>query len=463
MNHKRLVHMVGRQRSFFSSGATLDLEWRRRRLQELTTAIESRVDPLLDAVYQDMRKPPIQTFSSEIAMVLSELRLALRKLDAWSRPRSARLPLIVRPATGWVESEPYGVTLIIGPWNNPLGLVLQPLVSAIAAGNCAILKPSEHAPVSSMALREMVAATFGPEFVTVAEGAAPVAQTLIETGVDYVFFTGSVSTGRTVMAAAAKLLTPVTLELGGQNPCVVEASAPLRSTARRIAWAKFFAAGQTCVAPDFVVADARVRGPLIEAMVSYVRRFYARDPKQSADYGRITDRARTKRLARLLDGRGVACGGEVDIEDNYVAPTIVPLDTWSDPLIAEEILGPVLPVLSYHSRHELLHELERMPPPLALYLFTRDRAGERVFTRRVRSGGVCINGCMSQIMALSLPFGGLQASGFGSYHGKAGFDCFSRPRSFLRRAARLEFVPAVYPPLGRWDMYFVRRWWHRFM
>ncbi len=456
-------NVVEAQRSFFASGHTFDLGWRRKQLDALAAAIESRTDRLIGAVYRDLRKPPIQTFTSEVAIVLSELRLTMRKLDAWGGRRGVRLPLMVRPARGWVQAEPYGVALIVGPWNNPLGLVLHPLVSAVAAGNCAILKPSELAPASASVLTELIAATFDPRFVTVAEGDAATVRALIHGGVDYVFLTGSPATGRAVMAAAAEHLTPLTLELGGKSPCIVDRSAPLRSTARRIAWAKFFATGQTCVAPDFVIAEQSIRPHLVDAIVSYAKRFYGRDPKSSSDYSRIVNRAHTERLARMLDGKHVAYGGDVDPRTNYIAPTVLSLDSWTDPLMQEEIFGPLLPVLAYRTHEELFERVRALPTPLALYLFTRDRTVEQHLTRALRSGSVCVNGCMSQIMSLALPFGGLGASGFGSYHGKAGFDAFSRPRSFVRRAPRLEFVPAVYPPQGRWDMQVVRRWWRRFM
>ena len=356
-----------------------------------------------------------------------------------------RTPGFGAPARGWVQPEPFGVALILGPWNYPLQLLLTPLASAIAAGNGVVLKPSELAPHTAEAIAELIRNNFADEFVAVVNGGAEVAEALLRERFDTIFFTGSTRVGQAVMTAAARHLTPVSLELGGKCPTLVCADAPVELAARRIAWGKFLNAGQTCVAPDFVLVDRRVREPFVAALQKSLREFYGTDPQRSEDYGRIVNARHFERLTNYLrDGR-VVHGGETDAPDLFIAPTILTEVSPNAPVMQEEIFGPILPVLEFDRLDDVLTALRERPTPLALYLFTRDRATEARVLAEARSGGVCVNDVVSHMIGTGLPFGGLGASGMGAYHGRAGFDAFTHQRAVLRRSVRFD-TPFRYPP-----------------
>ncbi|MCS7337913.1 MAG: aldehyde dehydrogenase family protein [Verrucomicrobiae bacterium] len=438
--------LVQRQRAFFQSGATRPLEFRAAQLRRLHDALVENESGLLDAVRADLRKPPHEAYLSEIAFVLSEIRFAQRHLRRWSKPQRRRVPWMALPGQGFVLPEPYGVALIIGPWNYPLQLVLAPLVGAIAAGNCAVLKPSEFAPHTAAAIAKLVRENFAEDYIAVVEGDRGVAEALLRERFDKIFFTGSANVGRAVMAAAAEHLTPVTLELGGKCPCIVCADAPLGVTARRIVWGKFMNAGQTCVAPDFVLVERRISGGLLSALKQALREFYGDDPRRSPDYGRIVNRRHFDRLVGYLGQGRIVHGGQHDSGELYIAPTIltdVPPDA---PVMHEEIFGPILPVREFDTLDDAIAMLRAGPTPLALYLFTNDRATQARVLAETRSGGVCINDTVLHILGKQLPFGGLGDSGMGTYHGKATFDAFTHYRSVLRRAFWFD-VRLRYPPV----------------
>lgn len=437
--------IVARQRAFFRAGHTRPLEFRRAQLRKLAAAIEAGEALLCDALHADLRKSAYDAFATEIGFVQSELRHADRRLAGWMKPRRRRAPLMAWPARGWIQPEPYGVALILGPWNYPAQLLLAPLVGALAAGNCAVLKPSELAPRTAAALAASLGGTFPPELVAVVTGERETAEALLRERFDKIFFTGSTGVGKAVMAAAARHLTPVTLELGGKSPCLVCADAPLEVTARRIVWGKFINAGQTCVAPDFVAVDRRLAGPLVEAMRRTLRVFYGDDPRRSESYGRIVNKRHFDRLLGLLGGGRVVEGGQHDAADLYLAPTLLSGVSWDAPVMQEEIFGPILPVLEFDQLDEVLARLRDQPAPLALYLFTRDPATQRRVLAETRSGGVCLNDTVLHMVGKQFPFGGLGESGMGAYHGRASFDCFSHYRPVLRRSFRLD-SPLRYPP-----------------
>jgi aldehyde dehydrogenase (NAD+) len=437
--------LVQRQRACFQVGATRSPEFRLAQLRKLHDALEAREADLLAALHADLRKSPHEVHGAEIGLVLSEIRHAMRHLPGWLKPRRCRVPLLAWRSRAFILPEPYGVALIIGPWNYPLQLLLMPLVGAIAAGNCAILKPSEFAPHTAAVIGKLIATTFPVEYLAVVQGERDTAEALLREKFDTIFFTGSTGVGQAVMTAAARHLTPVTLELGGKCPCLVCADAPLVATARRIVWGKFMNAGQTCVAPDFVLADRRILEPLLAAMRQALHEFYGEDPQQSADYGRIVNRRHHARLTAYLAAGRIVHGGQHDAAELYLAPTIltgVPADA---AVMREEIFGPILPVLEFRSLEEALALLAERPIPLALYLFTTDRASEARVLAATRSGGVCINDTITHIVGKNLPFGGLGESGLGAYHGQASFECFSHRRTVLRRS--LLFDPRLrYPP-----------------
>jgi aldehyde dehydrogenase (NAD+) len=429
--------LIARQRQFFQSGVTHPLAYRQEQLRRLQAAIKSREAALLDALRADLRKPAIEAHTSELSFVLSDIRHALKHLPAWMKPQRRRVPLMAWPGRAAVHPEPFGVALILGPWNYPFQLLFSPLVGAIAAGNCVVLKPSEFAPHTAAVIAKLITDTFPAEYITVVEGDRQTSEALLREKFDTIFFTGSPAVGRAVMAAAAKHLTPVTLELGGKCPAIVCADAPLEVAARRIAWGKFMNAGQTCVAPDYVLVDRRIRQPLVDALRQAVREFYGDDPQRSPDYGRIVNRRHFDRLSAFAAG---------DAADLYIGPTILTDVTWESPMMQEEIFGPILPVLAFENLDDALAQLRDRPTPLALYLFTDDRATQERVVAGIRSGGVCINDTVVHITGHELPFGGLGESGMGRYHGKASFDCFSHQRAVVRRSLLFDFRFRYPPP-----------------
>jgi aldehyde dehydrogenase (NAD+) len=434
-----------RLRAFFQTGATRSVDFRRTQLRRLAGALERHEAALLSALQADLRKSPRQGYSTEIGMVQAEICHAQKHLARWASPQRRRTPWFVAPARGCVQSEPFGVALILGPWNYPVQLLLTPLVCAIAAGNCAVLKPSELAPRTAEAIAELMRDCFDEQLVMVVTGGADVAEALLRERFDKIFFTGSTRVGRMVMTAAAKHLTPVTLELGGKCPAIVCADAFLALAARRIAWGKFMNAGQTCVAPDWVLVERAARGPFVAAMKQALRKFYGDDPARSEDYGRIVNQAHFERLVNYLGDGKVLHGGQHEAKALFIAPTILAGVAPDAAVMQEEMFGPILPVLEFDRLDDALAMLRDRPTPLALYVFTRDRAVERRVLAETRSGGACVNDVVSHMIGTGLPFGGLGESGLGAYHGHAGFEAFSHQRSVLRRATWLD-TPFRYPP-----------------
>jgi len=440
-----LAQLIGRQRAYFRTGATRPVGHRRAQLQKLHDALLTHEPGLLAALHADLGKSAYEAYTAELGLLLSEVRHALRCLPAWMRPQARRTPLLAWPARGFVQSEPYGVALIMGPWNYPLQLLLLPLVGALAAGNCVVLKPSEFAPHTAAAITKLIGLTFPEEYIAVVQGEREVAEGLLRERFDCIFFTGSSNVGRAVMTAAARHLTPVTLELGGKCPCLICADAPLDITARRVAWGKFMNAGQTCVAPDFVVVDRRVFAVFVAALKRAIHQFYGDDPQKSPDYGRIINRKHLDRLTAYLSSGQIEHGGQREATDLYLAPTILTGVAADAPVMQEEIFGPILPVLAFDNLDDGLALLHDRPTPLALYLFTKDRATQERVLAATRSGGVCLNDTVTHMIGKDLPFGGLGESGLGAYHGRASFDCFTHRRSVLRRS--LAFDPKLrYPP-----------------
>jgi len=439
--------LILRQRAFFHSGATRAAEFRRAQLVRLADLLESHETELLAALHADLRKSAHQAYTAEIGFVLGEIRHALRHLTSWMKPQRRRSPMLAWPARSHLHPEPYGLALIIGPWNYPLQLLLSPLVGAIAAGNCAILKPSEFAPQTAELLDQLIRSAYPEHYLTIVQGARETSEALLREKFDSIFFTGGTEAGRGVMAAAARHLTPVTLELGGKCPCIVCHDAPVEITARRIIWGKFMNAGQTCVAPDHVWVDHRIAAALLDAMRNALVQFYGAFPQQCPDYGRIINRRHFDRLAEYLKQGNIACGGECDPADLYLAPTILTDTQWTSPVMTEEIFGPLLPVMEFSAIGGVLAKLQDRPKPLALYLFTRDRAVQEQVLAATQSGGVCINDTVLQILGHDLPFGGLGESGMGSYHGRASFECFSHRRTVVRRPFALDSA-FRYPPSG---------------
>ncbi|MEM1251629.1 MAG: aldehyde dehydrogenase [Cyanobacteria bacterium P01_H01_bin.21] len=419
------------QRTFFASGKTKPLDFRLTQLTKLKQAILERQADIVAAAQADLGRPEFEAYF-EIA-TLSEINLALKKLKTWMKPKRVKSNLENFPSSAWIQPDPLGVVLIIGPWNYPFQLMVSPLVGAIAAGNCAILKPSEHAPHTAKVVAELIADTFDPSYINLFEGDASVSQQLLAEKFDHIFFTGGTAIGRIVMAAAAKHLTPVTLELGGKSPCIVDADINLDHAAKRIAWGKFINAGQTCIAPDYLLVDRTIKDAFLEKLTAAVHEFFGDDPSQSPDLSRIINQRQFDRLMGLLNSGNPIIGGETDAGTRYIAPTVLDNVTWESPVMQDEIFGPILPVLTYDEFDQTLAQINARPKPLALYLFTRDRAKQQQVLTGTSSGGVCLNDTVLHIGIPDLPFGGVGQSGMGSYHGKATFDTFSHYKSVLKK------------------------------
>ena len=442
---------VHRLRVEFESGLTRPLEWRRDQLERLCAMLRENADAFVDALNVDLGKPMYEGWAADVGQVLIEARLALRNLDRWTRPESVlRLPFFGRAR---VIREPLGVVLIIGPWNYPVSLILTPLVSAIAAGNAAVLKPSEIAPRSSSVLAGLVRDYLDPAAILVVEGGAEQTTVLLEQRFDYIFYTGSGRVGRIVMQAAARHLTPVTLELGGKSPCIVDRSANIPNAARRIAWGKFLNAGQTCIAPDYVLVHERHELELVKELEKAVISFYGEDPSQSPDYARIVNRSHCDRLSALMDDGEIAVGGVVDPARGYIAPTVLRNVSVNASIMREEIFGPLLPILTFKDIDEAVDFVNERDKPLALYLFSGDEDVHDFVIESTSSGGICINDTLLQITLPGLPFGGVGPSGMGAYHGRHGFETFSHRRALVARGTRFN-LSFLYPPysarMARW-------------
>jgi len=443
-------------RAAFNGGVTRDLAWRQDQLAALERMMVENETAIAEALKADLGKPFGEASTAEIDLVRKEAAHARKHLRGWSRPQRTSTPIAIQPGKSFIEAAPYGVTLIIGAWNYPFQLVLAPLVGAIAAGNCAVIKPSELAAQSSALLKQLVERYLDPRAFVVVPGDADVSTALLAQPFDLIFYTGGERVGRVVMAAAAKHLTPVVLELGGQNPCIVDETADLAVAARRIVWGRFLNAGQICVAPDHVYVAASVEARLLDELKRAVTAMFGRDPKQSTDFGRIINRRHAKRLQALLaDGHAVT-GGQADVDACYVAPTILTQVSADAPVMAEEIFGPILPVLPYDTLDAPLAAINARPPALALYAFTKDAATAERIIASTRSGSVTINDTVVFMANPNLPFGGVGASGMGAYHGRYSFEAFSHRRAVLKRGFALD-ASIRYPPFNKTKLALLRR------
>jgi aldehyde dehydrogenase (NAD+) len=456
-----LYATLARLRHSVVEGRPRPIEWRRRQLARLEAMLVEHEGDFTRALADDLGKSPAESWMTEIGFLLAEIRYAKKHLVRWLKPERVRTPLAALPGRSWIEREPLGLALIFGAWNYPVQLTLGPLVGAVAAGNCAVLKPSELAPASAAEMAHWVGEYLDPDCVALVEGGVDRATELLAEPWDSIFYTGGPTVGRIVMEAAARNLTPVTLELGGKCPCLVDRAANITVAARRIIWGKFLNAGQTCVAPDYVLVDRIRQEELLAAMVEAARQFFGDDPRQSADFGRIINRRHFERLEKLLgpdgagQGRGVL-GGPRQIGERYFPPTILADVQPDSPLMREEIFGPILPVLAVANMTEAVRFVNARPKPLALYLFSDDPGTQEHVLDETSSGGVCINDVVMQLTALGLPFGGVGPSGMGAYHGRHGFEIFSHRKAVLRRGTRLD-LPIRYPPYTAEKMRWLRR------
>ena len=438
-------------RTSFDSGKTRPEEWRRAQLERLKALVEENEDAIAEALHADLGKSGFEARMTETGTVLAEIGHTQSHLKAWMQPKKISTPLSNQPGHSRIVYEPLGVVLIMAPWNYPVNLVLTPLIGAIAAGNCAAIKPSEVSSHTSALLARLIPAYLDPDAFKVFQGGADVSTALLEERFDHIFFTGSEQIGRIVMTAAAKHLTPVTLELGGKSPCIVHEDCDLATAARRVAWGKFLNAGQTCIAPDYVLVHESVADAFIEKLGTSIRKFFGKDAKSSPDYPRIISERHFDRVAGLIEGGKIAIGGESDRTEKYIAPTVL---TEVDPeaaVMREEIFGPVLPVISYRTIDDAIRFVTSRPKPLALYLFAKSAEIQQQVIGRTSSGGACINDVVMHLAVPELPFGGVGPSGMGAYHGRASFDTFSHARAVLTKSEHLD-VPLRYPPFSGWKL-----------
>ena len=448
MKETAIRKIIKNQRDYFNTGATRDIPFRKKQLGILEKAIRSHEEEIMVALEKDLGKPRFESYAAEIGILYPEIREAIRKVRSWAKPERVSTSILHFYSRSTVYRVPYGVALIIGPWNYPFQLTLAPLVAAIAAGNCSVLKPSELAPATSAVIASIIGKYFDPSFVTVVEGGIGETQTLLAEKFDYIFFTGGTSVGKIIMDAAAKHLTPVTLELGGKSPVILHKDARLDYAVRRIAWGKFFNAGQTCLATDYLLVHRDIRDETVRKLKETILSFYGSDPKRSPDYARIINARHFERVSSLLKDGEIIHGGETVAGEKYIAPTLIDHVTLGNRIMKEEIFGPLLPIMEYGDIDEAIGIINGMPRPLALYLFTESRAIEKKVLGSTLSGGGCINDTISHVGNTELPFGGIGDSGMGSYHGKTGFDTFTHRRGILKRGTFFD-LPLRYPPYGK--------------
>jgi aldehyde dehydrogenase (NAD+) len=439
--------LIDHLRQTFESGRTRSLTWRREQLKALLAMLTEHEDEFVAALREDLGRHVMEAMAADVGVSRVHIQHLLRHFESWSKPTRVGPGLLSLPAKAEIIHEPLGVALVIAPWNYPIQLLVEPLAAAISAGNCVVAKPSEVSSACSAVLARLLPRYLDDDAIAVVEGGVPETTALLENRFDHIFFTGSTSVGKVVMKAAAEHLTPVTLELGGKSPTIVCADADIEVAARRIVWGKLLNAGQTCIAPDYVLAERGVRDRLVDAMVQQLDSFYGRDRQSSPDLARIIDGRHHGRLMGLLGSSGgtVVVGGEADLTERYIAPTIVVDPDVDSDLMQQEIFGPILPVLAVDSVEDAIAFVNDRPKPLALYVFSRSKQIADRILARTSSGGACVNHTLVHIVSDALPFGGVGPSGMGSYHGKAGFDAFSHHRSVLRKPTFPD--PSIlYPP-----------------
>lgn len=437
--------LVQEQRNFFASQQTKSVAYRRQFLKRLQKELVANEDAICDALYADFRKPKFEALATETQLVLSELKYIIDHIELWSKPMKVGATWTNFPSSDWIHSEPYGNVLVIAPWNYPFLLTMSPLIGALAAGNTVVLKPSELTPATSKVIAEIIQKVFPKEYVSVVEGGIPVSQELLKKKWDYIFFTGSTRVGKIVYKSAAEHLTPVTLELSGKNPCIVDATASIKLAAKRIVWGKFLNAGQTCIAPDYILVEKKVKDELVEALKRNIRKFYGDQIEESSDFARITTDSHYNRLKGLVNKESILFGGTCNDTERFIEPTLVDEPDFEDDLMKGEIFGPILPIISYDSEEDIDEYVTKYKNPLALYVFSTNKKFQKKITNKYSFGGGVINDTVMQITNKKLPFGGVGQSGIGGYHGKHSFDLFSHKKAIIRKPNWID-IPIRYAP-----------------
>jgi aldehyde dehydrogenase (NAD+) len=442
-----IVDVLIRQKQFFLTGKTKNITYRKEQLRKLRDLIIENEKAIYEALKTDFRKSTFETYLSENGYMIMEINHFIKKLKRWARPKRLPSNLLSFPSSSFLMYEPYGVSLIIAPWNYPFQLAMGPLVGAMAAGNCAILKPSELAPATSALMKKLINDNFDDSYIHVVEGDAKVTQTLLSEEFDYIFFTGGTYVGKIIAEAAAKNLTPVTLELGGKSPCIVDGSMNMKLAARRIVWGKFLNNGQTCVAPDYIYVDRKYKSDLLSSLKKEIITAFGENPENSEDLARIINLKHFNRVKRLIPDSKVFYGGESEEADLYIAPTILQDINWEDDIMKEEIFGPLLPVLSYQNIEEVIHQLKNKEKPLSLYVFSNKKSFVNKILNELSFGSGTINDTIIHYGNPYVPFGGVGQSGYGAYHGKYSFETFSHKKGIVKKGNWLD-VPVRYAPFG---------------
>ena len=433
------------QKQYFLTRATRDVRMLKNLLSKLRAEILEKEEAIYEALYKDFKKSKFEAYMSEVGIVISEIDATLKHINSWSKPKRVRAAGLNFPSKDFIYSEPYGTVLIIAPWNYPFQLAVAPLIAAIAAGNTVVVKPSEHTPHTSQILEDILSAVFIPEHVKVIQGGVPETTLLLKERWDYIFFTGSVGVGKIVAKAAAPYLTPLTLELGGKNPCIIDGSMSIQLVAKRLVWGKFVNAGQTCIAPDYLVVHSSVKEELISNLKAEIIKAYGKNPQTSPDYPRIVNTAHLSRLTNMLTDSEVVFGGTYDVSDCYLAPTLIDEPSMDSEVMKDEIFGPVLPILSYETENDIQSILSQYEKPLGFYVFSNNSSFYKKMIETYSFGGGTINDTMIHFGNSKLPFGGVGESGIGTYHGRLGFDTFSHKKGIVIKANWLD-IPLRYAP-----------------
>lgn len=438
-------------KAFFNTQQTKDISFRKEQLKKLSKAIKSYESDILEALYTDLGKNKVEAYATEIGITLKSIKNARKELKNWTKTKNVDTPLYLFPTKSYIKKEPYGTVLIIAPFNYPFQLVFEPLIGAIAAGNTAIIKPSELTPNVARVIKRLINETFDANYIEVIEGGIEETQTLIHLPFDYVFFTGSENVGKIVYQAASENLVPVTLEMGGKSPVIVDETANIKVASERICFGKFTNAGQTCVAPDYILVHESVKDDLITALSKTLREFYGQNIQQSPDYGRIINLKHYHRLTSLLNSAqmNIVFGGHSDEDERYIEPTLLDHVTNDSAIMQEEIFGPILPILTYQSLDEAIAFIHQRPKPLSLYLFSEDENATQRVINELSFGGGAINDTLMHLANPKLPFGGVGASGMGRYHGKYSFDTFTHEKSYIFKSTRLESGVHLPPYKGK--------------
>jgi acyl-CoA reductase-like NAD-dependent aldehyde dehydrogenase len=449
--------VLAMQRQWFATGKTRPISFRIEQLTKLKSLVLTHQPEIVAALKHDLNKTEMESVATEIFLVIKEIDFIVCHLKEWAKPHRVTSPFpFCWPGKSTIYTEPYGSVLIIAPWNYPFMLVMSPLIGAMCAGNCAIIKPAEMAVHMEAVITRLINNHFPAEYLFAVQGGAPETKQLLQEKFDYIFFTGGTRAGKMVMQAAADHLTPVTLELGGKSPCIVDETANVEYAARRIAWAKWLNAGQVCLAPDYVLVHHACKNAFIDKLQQAIAIFYGDDPAQSNSYCRIINQTHFARINQLMKAGRILFGGETNAADLYIAPTLLDQVSWDDDIMQEEIFGPILPILTYHHIDEVIATLQTRPEPLALYLFANSKPLEQSIIARLPFGGGCINDCILQVANYHFPFGGRGASGMGAYHGKYSFDTFSHRKPIYKKSPAIDFN-LTYPPYTESKLKWLKR------